>query len=65
MADDNNTSVSSSRRDGAWRGDRSGGNRSGGNREPGGFRIRLSDNEMQAARALQDAFGLRLSLIHI
>ena len=59
MADDNNTSVSSSRRDGAWRGDRSGGNRSGGNREPGGFRIRLSDNEMQAARALQDAFGLR------
>ena len=59
MADDNNTSDSSSRRDGAWRGDRSGGNRSGGNREPGGFRIRLSDNEMQAARALQDAFGLR------
>jgi hypothetical protein len=28
-------------------------------REPGGFRIRLSDNEMQAARALQEAFGLR------
>lgn len=35
------------------------GGRSGPNREPGGFRIRLSDNELQAARALQDAFGLR------
>lgn len=35
------------------------GARGGGNREPGGFRIRLSDNEMQAARALQEAFGLR------
>ena len=33
--------------------------RQGDNREPGGFRIRLSDNEMQAARALQEAFGLR------
>ena len=33
--------------------------RQGGNRELGGFRIRLSDNEMQAARALQEAFGLR------
>jgi hypothetical protein len=30
-----------------------------GNREPGGFRIRLSDNEMRAARAIQDAFQLR------
>jgi hypothetical protein len=29
------------------------------NREPGGFRIRLSDNEMQAAQALQEALGLR------
>jgi len=28
-------------------------------RDSGGFRIRLSDNEMQAARALQEAFGLR------
>jgi hypothetical protein len=35
------------------------GARSGGNREPGGFRIRLSDNEMRSARALQDAFRLR------
>lgn len=33
--------------------------RSGGNREPGGFRIRLSDNEMRAARAVQEAFRLR------
>ena len=35
------------------------GGRPGGNREPGGFRIRLSDNEMRAARALQEAFHLR------
>lgn len=35
------------------------GGRPGGNREPGGFRIRLSDNEMRAARALQEAFRLR------
>ncbi|MFM9110114.1 MAG: hypothetical protein ACKOPN_05885, partial [Prochlorococcaceae cyanobacterium] len=28
-------------------------------RDAGGFRIRLSDNELRAARALQDAFGLR------
>lgn len=28
-------------------------------REPGGFRIRLSDNEMRAVRAVQDAFQLR------
>lgn len=35
------------------------GGRPGGNREGGGFRIRLSDNEMRAARALQDAFRLR------
>jgi hypothetical protein len=31
----------------------------GGNRDTGGFRIRLSDNEMSAAKALQDAFNLR------
>ena len=31
----------------------------GGNRESSGFRIRLSDNEIRAARALQDAFHLR------
>lgn len=40
-----------------FRGNR--GPREGGNREPGGFRIRLSDNEMRAARAVQEAFGLR------
>ena len=38
---------------------REGGGRDGGNREPGGFRIRLSENEMRAARAIQEAFGLR------
>ncbi|BEV35650.1 hypothetical protein [Synechococcus sp. M16CYN] len=31
----------------------------GGNRESGGFRIRLSDNEMGAVKALQEAFNLR------
>ena len=35
------------------------GNKSGGGREGGGFRIRLSDNEMKAAKSLQDAFNLR------
>lgn len=33
--------------------------RQNGPKEPGGLRIRLSDNEMKAARALQEAFGLR------
>ncbi|MCU0529376.1 MAG: hypothetical protein MUD04_07765 [Cyanobium sp. Prado107] len=33
--------------------------RAGGNRDSGGFRIRLSDNEMRAARSIQDAFRLR------
>lgn len=56
MGDDTNTPhpVGSGRGDSSERG-----GRSGPNREPGGFRIRLSDNELQAARALQDAFGLR------
>jgi hypothetical protein len=56
MGDDTNTPhpVGSGRGDSPERG-----GRSGPNREPGGFRIRLSDNELQAARALQDAFGLR------
>jgi hypothetical protein len=56
MGDDTNTPhpVASGRGDSPERG-----GRSGPNREPGGFRIRLSDNELQAARALQDAFGLR------
>ena len=38
------------------------GNRGGrpqGGREGGGFRIRLSDNEMRSARSLQEAFQLR------
>ncbi len=35
------------------------GGRVPGNRDSGGFRIRLSDNEMRAARALQEAFNLR------
>ena len=39
-------------RDGARR-------RGGGNREGGGFRIRLSDNEMRSVKALQEAFNLR------
>ncbi|WP_254966963.1 hypothetical protein [Cyanobium sp. CH-040] len=33
--------------------------RAGGNRDAGGFRIRLSDNEMRAARSIQEAFRLR------
>jgi len=33
--------------------------RAGGNRDSGGFRIRLSDNEMRAARSIQEAFRLR------
>ena len=40
-------------------GSREGGQRQGGQRDTGGFRIRLSDNELQAAGALQEAFGLR------
>ncbi len=35
------------------------GGRGQGNREGGGFRIRLSDNEMRSVRALQEAFNLR------
>ena len=34
--------------------------RSGGRRDGGGFRIRLSDNEMKAVKSIQE-----LSLIHI
>ena len=41
------------------RGPRQGGGSRDGGREAGGFRIRLSDNEMRAARAVQEAFGLR------
>ena len=35
------------------------GTRGQGNRDAGGFRIRLSDNEIRAARSLQEAFNLR------
>ena len=34
-------------------------NRSGGNRDGGGFRIRISDNEMKAVRSIQEAFQLK------
>ena len=44
--------------EGRRQGERGRSNR-GGNRDAGGFRIRLSDNEMSAAKALQDAFNLR------
>ena len=44
-------------RGGSDRGGQRGGR--GGSREGGGFRIRLSDNEMRSARALQEAFNLR------
>ncbi len=49
------------RHDGHREGGKSGarGGRGSGNREAGGFRIRLSDNEMRSARALQEAFQLR------
>ena len=34
-------------------------NRTGGNREGGGFRIRLSDNEMKAVNLIKEAFQLK------
>ena len=40
-------------------GGRGRGGRGTGNREGGGFRIRLSDNEMRSAQALQEALNLR------
>jgi len=33
--------------------------KSGGRRDGGGFRIRLSDNEMKAVKSIQEAFQLR------
>jgi len=57
MADGDLQSSQQSGQNERFRGNR--GPREGGNREPGGFRIRLSDNEMRAARAVQEAFGLR------
>ena len=75
MADDTNTPLADAGSDDSGRGRRDGGpregrqrdggqregggQRQGGQREAGGFRIRLSDNELQAARVLQEAFGLR------
>ena len=35
--------------------------RSGGRRDGGGFRIRLSDNEMKAVKSIQETFQLRSS----
>ena len=35
------------------------GGRGGNHREGGGFRIRLSENEMRSSRIIQDAFNLR------
>lgn len=59
MAEENNASVPQAR-DGGSRGGRQGGNREGGGqRDGGGFRIRMSDNELRAVRAIQDAFNLR------
>lgn len=40
-------------------GSRGTGERGGGPREAGGFRIRLSDNELRAAQVVQEAFQLR------
>jgi hypothetical protein len=58
MADESNPTNPAGGRD--ERGDDRGqGQSRGGGRDSGGFRIRLSDNEMQAARALQETFGLR------
>ena len=64
MADDTTSGTPSSSGSFQGSGGREGGRRmgpprEGGNREPGGFRIRLSDNEMRAVRAVQDAFRLR------
>ncbi|MFI0402902.1 MAG: hypothetical protein ACH34U_08310 [Cyanobium sp.] len=59
MADGTPSPIPTERQSDRFRGDESSrGDRSAGPRE-GGFRIRLSDNEMRSARALQEAFGLR------
>lgn len=59
MAEENNASFPQAR-DGGSRGGRQGGNREGGGqRDGGGFRIRMSDNELRAVKAIQDAFNLR------
>ena len=38
--------------------------RSGGRRDGGGFRIRLSDNEMKAVKSIQETFQLRSCLLY-
>ena len=56
------TDSNSDTRQQGRQGENGGGSRGGrnsGNKEGGGFRIRLSDNEMRAVRALQEAFNLR------
>jgi hypothetical protein len=59
MADGTPSPIPTERQSHRFRGDEaSRAERSAGPRE-GGFRIRLSDNEMRSARALQEAFGLR------
>jgi len=58
MADDQTTPRSQERSFEGRRAGRPPAGREGG-REPGGFRIRLSDNEMRAAKAVQEAFRLR------
>ncbi|MCP9849400.1 hypothetical protein KBY88_06185 [Cyanobium sp. Morenito 9A2] len=50
---------SSGERGSGERGGARGGERGGSGREPGGFRIRLSDNELRAAQVVQEAFQLR------
>ncbi len=57
MTDSNSDSRQQGRQGEGGRGSR--GSRNSGNREGGGFRIRLSDNEMRAVRSLQEAFNLR------
>ena len=56
------TDSNSDTRQQGRQGENGGGSRGGrnsGNKEGGGFRIRLSENEMRAVRALQEAFNLR------
>ena len=57
MTDSNSDSRQQGRQGEGGGGSRGG--RNSGNREGGGFRIRLSDNEMRAVRALQETFNLR------
>ena len=60
MTDSNSDSRQQGRQGEGGGGSRGG--RNSGNREGGGFRIRLSDNEMRAVRALQEAINLRSAI---